>query len=151
MDFCETVLIKRGKMMSTENILYVRAHTLPVEKRKPLKENRAKVKDHQKWPRYVLVFDTETRIDLIQNLTFGVYRLCELRGGTTYECFEEGLFYADNPSDHERKVLEDYVRMHPSDVTSFPPRFPLYSHSKFIKDVFYKYAHKGAMIVCFNL
>src|SRR2546425_11875105 len=117
----EMLSITERKTMSKENILYVRAHTLPVEKKKPLKSNHAKVKDHQKWPRYALVFDTETRIDLMQNLTFGVYRLCELRGGATYECFEEGLFYADDLPDRERKVLEDYVRSNFSDVRSFPP------------------------------
>src|SRR5256885_12956435 len=43
-----------------------------------------------KWPRYALIFDTETRITADQSLTFGVFRLCELKDGK-YRVMKEGL------------------------------------------------------------
>src|SRR5215467_13828802 len=52
----------------------------------------------------MFVFDTETRTDETQCLTFGSYRFLvdgELR--------EEGLFYADDLPAKDRKTLEGYV------------------------------------------
>lgn len=49
-------------------------------------------------PRWMLVFDTETRTDAAQALTFGSYRFFD--DGV---CLEEGLFYADDLPAAERR------------------------------------------------
>ena len=52
----------------------------------------------------------------------------------------------------DRKVLENYVRTAISDVASFPPRFPLYSRSEFMKRVFRPaIKHDGALVCGLNL
>jgi hypothetical protein len=97
------------------------------------------------------VFDTETRTTADQSLTFGVYRLCTLVSGS-YVVTEEGIFYADDLPAKDRKVLENYLRTAVSDVASFPPRFPLYSRSEFMKRVFWPaIKYKGPLVVGFNL
>jgi len=103
-----------------------------------------------KWPRYALVFDCESRIDTGQELTFGFYRILKLNGNT-YDLVEEGAFFDDDLPTHEREILEWYISEAIPDITSFPPQFPLHSRSKFIRNVFYKMARKGALIVGFNL
>jgi hypothetical protein len=130
--------------------IYIRSHVIPATKPVSEKLPQGKNKDHPKWADWALCWDTETRIDLGQELTFGVWRLCKLVG-TSYVLIEEGIFYADNLPAHERKVLEDYVYTHSSDAVCFPPQFPLFSCSEFIQRVFYKWAHKGALICGFNL
>src|SRR5713226_1159411 len=124
--------------------IFLRAH--PVILDKPKDEFHPRTKKPPKWGKYAVSFDCESRVSADQNLTFGFYRLLELKGDS-YELFEEGAFFDDDLPAHERKVLEDYMRTAIPDVKSFPPRFPLYSRSQFIKKVFYKYARKGAMIV----
>src|SRR5258706_14993310 len=69
--------------------VFVRAHTPVREKKEPQRRWPAK------WPRYCLVFDTETTIDATQKLNFGCYWRCRL-DGSKYRCVEEGLFYADD-------------------------------------------------------
>jgi hypothetical protein len=66
----------------------------------------AHVRKNRIWrlPRARLVIDTETRTDATQRLTFGSYRF--IVDGT---CWEEGLFYANDLSRKERRVLEKYV------------------------------------------
>ena len=133
-----------------KNTIYIRAHVIPATKPISEKLPQGKSKDHPKWADWVLCFDSETRLSLDQSLTFGVWRLCKLVG-TSYALIEEGIFYADNLPAHERKVLEDYVYTHSSDAACFPPQFPLLSCSEFIQHVFYKWAHKGALICGLNL
>ena len=104
-----------------------------------------------KWADHALVFDTETRITADQSLTFGVYRLCTLREDK-YLVEEEGLLYADDLPGKDRKILQSYVRNAIPDVTTFPPRFPLYSRSQFIKRIFYPAMKRDGALVCgFNL
>jgi hypothetical protein len=55
-------------------------------------------------PRAMFVFDTETRTDASQRLTFGSYRFF-----VDNELREEGLFYADDLPSKDRKTLEKYV------------------------------------------
>jgi hypothetical protein len=83
--------------------IYVRAHT-PVKVKKPWNRPRS-----SKWPKYCLVFDTETTIDPKQKLTFGCYRRCQREAGG-YRCIEEGLFYADDLPERDVKVLEKYAK-----------------------------------------
>src|SRR5438094_4648854 len=133
--------------------IFLRAIAIPKnEKKRNGKHKRSAPSDNDpKWPEYALVFDTETRITADQSLTFGVYRLCKLVDGN-YTLIEEGLFYADDLSAKERKVIEDYRRTAIADVKSFPPRFPLYSRSEFMKKVFWPAIKKrGALVIGFNL
>jgi hypothetical protein len=89
----------------------------------------------------------------VQDLLFGVYRLCE-RKGDVYLCSEEGLFYADDLDVTQLEVLKRYARseLAGSEVKSFPPklRLALHSRSVFLKRVFWKAVQRGALIVAFN-
>src|SRR5205809_5177440 len=114
--------------------IFVRAYVVATEKKKGRKS--APKNDDPKWPQHALVFDTESRITADQSLTFGVYQLCELVNDN-YMLVEEGIFYADDLPLKERTVLKNYVRTAVSDVASFPPRFPLYSRSDFMRRVFW--------------
>ena len=71
--------------------------------------------------------------------------------GDTYQLEEEGAFFDDDLPARERAVLERYVETADTEVKSFPPRFPLHPRSRFVKQVFYRYARKGVLIVGFNL
>ena len=128
--------------------IFLRAYIVSANQkkiRKPKRDFRAK------WPQHALIFDTETRITVDQSLTFGVYRCCERVYGI-YKVKEEGIFYADELPAKERKTLQAYVRTRVSDVTSFPPRFPLYSRSEFMKRVFWPaIKYNGALVCGFNL
>ena len=95
--------------------------------------------------------DCESRTDTRQELTFGFFRTLKLSGGGTYELIEEGAFFDDDLPAHERAILESYTSTADTEVKTFPPAFPLYPRSKFVKDVFYKMARTGAMIVGFNI
>jgi hypothetical protein len=67
---------------------------------------------------------------------------------TSYTVTEEGVFYADDLPATERKVLESYITTAVSDVASFPPRFPLYSRSEFMKRVFWPAIKRDGALVC---
>jgi hypothetical protein len=58
-------------------------------------------------PGAMLVFDTETRIDAPQRLTFGSYRFIEAG-----QSLEEALFYGNDLPTKDRKTLERYVANH---------------------------------------
>jgi hypothetical protein len=130
--------------------IFLRAYAVEATKKKNSKRN-TRANHHSKWAERALVFDTETRITADQSLTFGVYRLCAL-ADNRYTITEEGIFHADDLLATERKALHAYIRTAVSDVTSFPPRFPLYSRSEFIKKVFWpEIKHNGALICGLNL
>jgi hypothetical protein len=59
----------------------------------------------------MLVFDTETRIDATQRLTFGSYRF--IQGGG---CIEEGIFYADDLLEKELQILSQFAATHGSET-----------------------------------
>ncbi len=134
--------------MTEAHELFLRAYIVSANQKKiskPKHDFRAK------WPKHALVFDTETRTTVDQSLTFGVYRCCEQVSGI-YKGTEEGIFYADNLPAKERKILQAHVHTAVSDVASFPPRFPLYSRSEFMKRVFWPAIKHEAPLVCgFNL
>ena len=136
--------------------LYLRALAIPVVKSRKKKKAAqiAKLQTYDdvdpKWPE-VLAFDTESRTTVDQSLTFGVWRRCKLVR-QNYEVIEEGIFYADDLPAKELKVLKAYIETAVSDVTTFPPRFPLYSRTQFMRKVFWPALKKtGAMVVGFNL
>jgi len=132
--------------MTTVHDIFLRAYAFDADQAKSRKPKQ-KTGSDSKWPTKVLVFDTETRITADQSLTFGVYRRCELEGDV-YSVTEEGIFYADDLSAEEIRVLESYQATAISDVASFPPRFPLYSRSEFMKRVFWPALKRDGALVC---
>src|SRR5712692_6664897 len=134
--------------------IFLRAYAVVADKKQERKgkpKRNARASSDSKWAERALVFDTETRITADQSLTFGVYRLCAL-ADDSYTVTEEGIFYADDLPAKERKMLHTYIHTAVSDVASFPPRFPLYSRSEFMKRVFWPAIKRdGALVVGFNL
>jgi len=118
---------------------------LPVAVRaypKPNAEQAKRSRRDPPLPDAMLVFDTETRTDASQRLTFGSYRF--IVGG---ECVEEGLFCADDLRVDEWKILDHYVATH----TAALPQLRLLTLRQFL-DRFYWSAYKGrCLVVGFNL
>jgi hypothetical protein len=134
--------------MTEMHDIFLRAYAVVAgKKRKKKRKNAARVNPEPKWPGHALVFDTETRITADQCLTFGVYRLCALVDHR-YTVTEEGIFYSDDLSANERKALQTYMRTAISDVASFPPRFPLYSRTEFMRRVFWPAIKRKSALVC---
>jgi hypothetical protein len=98
-------------------------------------------------PDAMLVFDTETRTDATQALTFGCYRFID-RG----ECVEDGLFYGDDLPARDLATVRTYARAHPADVGAHgDSELRLLTRSEFL-DLLFKVAYKGrALVVGFNL
>jgi len=128
--------------------IFVRAHA-PLPPRKPWYGFRC-----AKWPSSALVFDTETKIDPTQKLTFGSFRRYELKRDT-YSCVEEGLFCADDLRRSDRIVLERYIAdpLNVPNTETFPPqlKLKLMSRNTFVREVFWGAVRRGDLIVGFNL
>jgi len=128
--------------------VFVRAHT-PVRTRKKWKARWSPT-----WPKYCLVFDTETTIDARQRLTFGCYRRCMLDDGQ-YRCIEEGLFYSDDLPARDIEWLRKYKSNKASTPTIewFPARttLGLMTRTAFIARIFWGAVRRGELIVGFNL
>jgi hypothetical protein len=134
--------------MNTVHDIFLRAYAIPSSpKKERTKGKSSSGQEIEKWPRFALVFDTESRITADQSLTFGVYRICELVN-EKYVLREEGLFYADDLPVHERKVLEAYQQTAIADVASFPPKFPLYSRTEFMGKVAWPAMKIRGGVVC---
>lgn len=140
---------RRMNEMKKTHDIFVRAYAVSAEQKK--RKSSSKGNEGLKWPHYTLVFDTETRITPDQSLTFGVYRRCELLDGN-YRTIQEGIFYADNLPAKDLQVIEKYVASAISDVSSFPPEFPCYSRSDFMRRVFWPAIKRDGALICgFNL
>ena len=126
--------------------IFLRAYAVRADHKKERKSAPRKEND-PKWPEQALVFDTETRITADQSLTFGVYRLCDLVDGE-YKLAQEGIFYADDLPARDFEVLESYQRTAIQDVRSFPPEFPLYSRSEFMRRVFWPAIKRDGALIC---
>lgn len=116
--------------------------------REDSKAGRADKHPPRQWrsPNAMLVFDTETRTDATQRLTFGSYRF--LAAG---QCREEGLFYADELPATDLAALKDYVATHPADVANGNAKLRLLTLSEFL-DRFYRAGYKSrCLLVGFNL
>lgn len=131
--------------MADVHDIFVRAYAVVLKGKNERKKTRT-VED-PKWPEHALIFDTETRITADQSLTFGVYRRCELVG-ERYILTQEGIFYADDLPTKDREVLESYQRTAVSDVHSFPPEFPLYSRTEFMRRVFWPAIKRHGALIC---
>ena len=112
-----------------------------------LAEPRSRKNKIWRLPRAMLVFDTETRTDASQRLTFGSYRFF-----VNDELREEGLFYADDLPPKDRRKLEKYVAAQNKHASRRGGvRLLLLTRQEFLKK-FYKAVYKGrALLVGFNL
>ena len=139
-------------MNSEVHDIFLRAYVVESgKKEKHRRKSDARANHDSKWPERALVFDTETRITPDQSLTFGVYQCCTLVD-ESYKVTDEGVFYADDLSTKERKVFQTYIRTAVSDAASFPPRFPLYSRTEFMRRVFWPaIKYHGALVCGLNL
>lgn len=134
--------------MHERHDIFVRAHA-PLPSKKPWRGFRC-----AKWPSSALIFDTETKIDPTQKLTFGCFRRYELKRND-YFCVEEGLFFADDLRRADLKVLQRYVAS-PLNVPKtelFPPqlKLKLMSRNVFVRQFLWGAIRRGDLIVGFNL
>jgi hypothetical protein len=94
-------------------------------------------------PGATLVLDTETRKDAAQRLTFGSYQFI-----VAGRCLEEGLFYANDLPEEDRRVLESYAATHASRAAN--GKLLLLTRRQFL-DKFYKAVYKGqCLLIAFN-
>ena len=115
-----------------------------------LKQQNARQTVHSRkpwrWPNAMLVFDTETRTDAPQRLTFGSYRFI-----VNGQCREEGLFYADDLPQSDVVNLKKYVETHHADASEGKRQLHLLSLAEFSDKVYFA-AYKGrCLLVGFNL
>lgn len=124
--------------------IFVRAHTR-VRAKDPWDRRWA-----PNWPRYCLIFDTETTLDPAQALNFGVFRRCKLVG-SKYLCVAEGIFHRDEISETELKLMQRHRASPPTlEATEYFPaqtELRLMSRSEFISRVFWSSIRKGELIV----
>jgi hypothetical protein len=113
-----------------------------------LKTAREKPHSAKTWrrPNALFVFDTETRADAMQSLLFGSFRFIIDR-----QCLQEGLFYADDLSIREHRILRQYTDSHRADVGSRGRRkLDLFSLSDFLKKLFSAAYKSRCLLVGFN-
>lgn len=114
----------------------------PVRRRETLKE-----------PDFVLLFDTETTVDHLQNLVFGCWRYCRVDEGVLH-CVDEGLFHADDLAIRDPKgfaVLRTYAEGRSADTERKRP-LRLLTRTEFVEQVLFRAGYKlRARIVGFNL
>jgi hypothetical protein len=111
-----------------------------------LRNTKDHLRSEKSWkrPDAMLVWDTETRVDAAQRLTFGSYRFI-----VHNQCLEEGLFYADNLSGEERRILEEYTATNPADAVD--KQLHLRTRREFM-DIIYRAVYKGrCLCIGFNL
>jgi hypothetical protein len=129
--------------------LYLRAHTVQLEKQPP--KHQSRFESPKKWPDYVLVFDCESDLSADQGLTFGSWRFCELRG-VEYVCVDEGFFHDEILSPEDVEELQKFVRTRtPETADDGSNCLHLYPRSKFVREVLGMAIQARAMIVGFNL
>jgi len=115
------------------NKLFLRAYTKP----KKLKRRYVSPKDSYKEHKAVFVFDTETTINLKQELKIGYFQLY-IEGVLV----QHGLFYKDL-SNLEKDIVFSYGRKKSIEV---------YSHKQFIYEIFYPIVfNKKALCLGYNL
>jgi hypothetical protein len=128
--------------------IFLRCHTCILNEEPQEKTGTRKA---QPLPKYVLVLDTETTTDALQNLNFGIYQFCELGTDGNYACREEGAFYADDVDSRLVEVLRGYVSDRNRRRTKSELRLRLYDRRVFVEKVMYTAIQAGAAIVAFNL
>jgi hypothetical protein len=129
--------------------VFVRSHTR-VKGEKPRKDGEGKLAD--KWAKYALVFDSETTIDIPQDLNFLWWRFCERKQGT-YVCQQEGLVHADALDVASIALIRRYAnpRVRKADVEDgCPEDILVQSRTEFVDGEFWTAVQAGTVIVCFN-
>jgi hypothetical protein len=119
------------------------------------KPTRKRQRRRWKPPEYLLVYDPETTTDARQQLTAGSYhcyrRIEDADDRFTYECFEEGLFHADNAPADAVARLRAYAEAHTADTSVENPKLRVLSQREFV-DLLYLAAVKArAHVVNFNM
>lgn len=96
-------------------------------------------------PDAMFIFDTETRVDAAQRLTFGSYRFI-----VSGDCLEEGLFYGDDLPSGDRSVLETYVKTHMADTVDGVTPLRLLTRPEFVERLFIAAYKARCLLVAFN-
>jgi hypothetical protein len=140
--------------MNNRRDIYLRAHTAK-HGDKPREKRKRQGTSVPKWAEYALIFDTETRTDVHQDLMFGFYRICRLVGDA-YVCESEGIVYSEAITKEELNQIGTFVSDELADVElkQFPPVTSLRVHRsfpEFMNKIFWPAVRKGWMIVGFNL
>jgi hypothetical protein len=99
-----------------------------------------------KLPNTIFVWDTETRTDRTQRLTFGSYRLVDAG-----QLVKENLFYGPTLPARDRRILERYVATSKTIVsTERPHDLSLLTRHAFVEKLF-RFAYKGRfLLAAFN-
>jgi|SRR5215831_8843696 len=134
--------------------IYLRAHTTKHSDTVREQRNRGDP-SVPKWPEYALIFDTETRTDVHQELMVGFYRICRLVDDT-YVCESEGIVYSEAISTDELNQIGTFVSNTLADVEvkQFPPEIMLQVHRsfpEFMQKIFWPAVRKGWLIVGVSL
>lgn len=134
--------------------IYLRAHSTKHSEKVHEKRNRDDP-TVSKWPEYALIFDTETRTDVHQDLMFGFYRVCRWVGDA-YLCESEGIVYSEAITKKELNHIGVFISDTLTDVQvkQFPPETRLKVHRsfpEFMQKIFWPAVRRGWMIVGFNL
>jgi hypothetical protein len=127
--------------------VFVRVHTrVKNEKR----SSSGEYKLHDKWATFALVLDSETTVDIRQDLTFLWWRFCELKG-RSYVCQQEGVVHADKLDKSSVKLIRDFARSKRAAVEDgCPKEIVVESQTQFVRGEFWDALRTGAVIVCFN-
>src|SRR5690242_21728168 len=108
--------------------VFIRAHTVATLRKKS-KPQRSFRERNPKWPKYVIVIDSETTRDTVQSLTFGSCRFCRWDPDTKkYVCIDEIFFYADEvPASNPEGLacLREYVASEKAEVPDGYPGLQL--------------------------
>ena len=94
----------------------------------------------------MFVFDTETRTDATQRLTFGSYRFI-----VAGQCLKESLFCGDDLQDEDRRVLERYVATHEAETGDEGVRkLDLLTREQLVAKVYLNAYKARCLLIAFN-
>lgn len=97
-------------------------------------------------PDAMFVFDTETRTDATQRLTFGSYRYIEAG-----QCLREFLFYGDDLPDKDRRALERYKATHTAETGEEGVRnLDLLTREQLVARVYLNAYKARCLLIAFN-
>jgi hypothetical protein len=105
-----------------------------------------KTREPEQWrhPGGMLVFDTETRTDATQAMTFASFRIF-WRG----HCLKEGIVCGDDLPENDRQILEEYVATHKADTIP-ESDLKLLSRREFVNLFFGLAYRRRYLVVAFN-
>jgi hypothetical protein len=124
--------------------LVIAVRVYPDSKKVELNLDKEKKKRKGTWqlPDTLFVWDTETRTDQAQRLTFGSYRLV-----SAGELIKENLFYGPKLPAADRRILERYAATPKQIVSTEPPReISLLTRHEFAEKLF-RAGYKGRFVL----